>query len=132
MTAKSSNSVAKNHGILAESFVSKSVGIEVQPMSIFDVLNIGGAPMEIKSCQLWVTDKSNSKNRRRGRFVFNAKQHSELVKNDGYYFFCLIDEHDEICACKCVPAAAIYHPTLKNDSNRSVSLTYTHFMECIS
>ena len=46
---------------------------------------LDGKPLEIKSCQQYITDVGSHRNRRSGRFVFNEEQHEYLLENNGIY-----------------------------------------------
>lgn len=44
-------------------------------------------PVEVKSCQVTITDHGTSNSRRSGRFCFEGEQHKALLKAKGEYFF---------------------------------------------
>lgn len=54
--------------------------------------SLDGYPLEVKSCQVMVGDRSHCNQKRSGRFVFESRQHRHLLENDGRYVFVVQDE----------------------------------------
>ena len=69
--------------IIIEAF--KDAEIEIINDLIDFVVN--GKYIEVKSCDKYISDKSHTTGRRRGRFILNKRQHEFLVKHDGLYLF---------------------------------------------
>jgi len=79
---------------------------------LFDILVNDTVPVEVKSCQEWVKDSSNSTKRRRGRFWLSKEQHEYLVANGGYYFF-IVELQDNRKLFKLVKAEDLeFKPTI--------------------
>lgn len=59
---------------------------------LFDA-ELDGTPLEVKSCQMTVTDNSHKNTRKRsGRFLFVSTQHNALQKAGGEYLFIVHEE----------------------------------------
>jgi hypothetical protein len=78
------NALACRNGHEIESRVCEYLGIEHNPNAIVDA-ELDGHPLEIKSCQEFITVSGSSGVRRRGRFVFNEEQDQYLKENGGIY-----------------------------------------------
>lgn len=85
LMAPESNALAARNGCLIEKIVRT-----LYPDAQFDYkglvdLQINGHPVEIKSCQISVSDQSHRTGIRSGRFAFSAEQHKSLIQNRGEY-----------------------------------------------
>jgi hypothetical protein len=78
-----SNTIASRNGKLVEQSIALYMGVPWEGKPVDAVLD--GKPLEIKSCQQYITDMGSARNRRSGRFVFNEEQHEYLLQNDGIY-----------------------------------------------
>lgn len=94
---------AKRNGRIAEMLASILYDTEISTNAVIDG-HYQGRPLEVKACQQWVTDASNSKSRRRGRFWIAQKQHKELLEGDGFYAFFVLDENGDYLVSKLVSA----------------------------
>ncbi len=104
-TIKAQNARAYNNGKTAEQYISNEYNIEITSKAIIDG-HYRGFPVEVKSCQTWITDNHNSLSRRRGRFWLREDQHTYLLENNGFYIFVLL-ENNEPAFSKFVPAWTI-------------------------
>ena len=129
MESISGNNKAFRHGVIGESLAAGIIGIDVNPHTIFDFMDVKGLALEIKTCAEWIKDGNTTTMRRRGRFVFSAKQHKKLVAESGYYLLCLIDATDNLIACKCIPAISIRHSRLDYPEKTNIGLVWTNFFE---
>ena len=104
----SSNAVAYHNGKMIEEIVQKIYpDIEFLDKQ-FDAI-YKGIDLEIKSCQSIVTDSSNSRERRSGRFVFEWKQYAALQKRGGNFLF-IVHEKGEIKVMFLIPASKVVLP----------------------
>ena len=95
MGFRSRNKKAKKNGYKAER-VARGILLELLVTSedaieyindLIDYYVNGEIPVEVKSCQEFIDDRTCSRKRRHGRFTLDKKQHEFLVKHDGYYLF---------------------------------------------
>lgn len=82
-----------------------------------------GLPLEVKTSQIWVRDASNSKNRRRGRYLLDQTQHDYLLDNNGLYAFVLLDQAEEIIFSRLVFAKDVPMP------EKSMQVVWTRIFE---
>jgi hypothetical protein len=78
-----SNTLASRNGKAIEKSIALYMGVPLDGQPVDAVLD--GKPLEIKSCQQYITDVGSHKSRRSGRFVFNEEQHKYLLQNNGIY-----------------------------------------------
>jgi hypothetical protein len=78
-----SNALASRNGKLVEQSIALYMGVSWEGKPVDAVLD--GKPLEIKSCQQYITDMGSARNKRSGRFVFNEEQHRYLLENNGIY-----------------------------------------------
>ena len=86
-----SQALAARNGHNIESQICNFLGIPHDYNGIVDA-HLNDRPLEIKSCQMIITDKSHSNQTRQGRFVFNEEQHRHLVRNNGIYALIVHDD----------------------------------------
>ncbi|AKB79092.1 hypothetical protein MSHOH_2609 [Methanosarcina horonobensis HB-1 = JCM 15518] len=104
--APESNALAARNGCLIEKIVRT-----LYPDAQFDYkgivdLKINGQPVEIKSCQVSVSDHSHGSGTRSGRFAFSAEQHKSLIQNKGEYIL-MVHKSGEPFLFFRIPAAAL-------------------------
>lgn len=85
-----SNTTASRNGKSIEMSILRYMGLPQQGQPVDSELD--GKPLEVKSCQLYITDVSCGKSRRSGRFQFNEEQDRYLKENDGRYALVVHDE----------------------------------------
>lgn len=61
-------------------------------------------PIELKTCQRWITDRHSAQDRRRGRFFVSEVAHRELENIGGTYCFIVLDGEQLLAARLVVPA----------------------------
>jgi len=84
------NRKANHNSLLMEAEAERRYSIKVSTSALVD-----SATHEVKSCQQWVTDRHAGLKRRRGRFWFFKKQHSE-VKKRGAKYILLVHENGNV------------------------------------
>ena len=84
------NRKAIHNSLLMEAEAERRFSILVSPSALVD-----SDAYEVKSCQEWVTDRHAGQSRRRGRFWFFKKQHSE-VKKKGAKYILLVHENGTV------------------------------------
>jgi hypothetical protein len=78
-----SNTLASRNGKLIERSIAQYIGVPLNGQPVDAMLD--DKPLEIKSCQQYITDMGSARNRRSGRFVFNEEQHQYMLENNGIY-----------------------------------------------
>lgn len=124
MQVLNSYSRASHNGIVGESIAESILNVPVNSNAILDIIPTQGPPVEVKTCQAWIKTEHTSNNRRRGRFNLIGCQHRTLCEKGGYYLFVLLDDNEKPIAASCLPASAVYHPSLQTKNTR-VSLCWT-------
>lgn len=124
MQAINSYSRASHNGIVGESIAESILHVPVNPTAILDIIPPQGPPVEVKTCQIWVKTAHTDNQRRRGRYNLVGSQHRALCERGGYYLFILLDEDEKPIAASCLPASAVYHPSLQTKNTR-VSLCWS-------
>ena len=105
MTRTLSNTLASRNGRSIETCILRYMGLlhEKEPVDS----SLEGSPLEIKSCQVLVGDRSHGNCKRSGRFAFDSEQHRYLLKNDGSYVFVVHDDqvvvHTKILRAELLP-----------------------------
>jgi hypothetical protein len=84
MSNLESNALASKNGRTIENQMCDFLGCACNSKEIVDS-ELDGMPLEIKSCQEFITVSGSSGVRRRGRFIFNEEQDQYLKKNGGIY-----------------------------------------------
>ena len=84
------NRKANHNSLLMEAEAERRFSILVSPSALVD-----SDAYEVKSCQEWVIDRHAGLSRRRGRFWFFKKQHSE-VKKKGAKYILLVHENGTV------------------------------------
>ena len=84
------NRKANHNSLLMEAYASRRFSIKISSSALVD-----SETHEIKSCQQWVVDRHAGQSRRRGRFWFFKKQHSE-VKKKGAKYILLVHENGTV------------------------------------
>lgn len=51
-------------------------------------------PLELKTCQQWISDNGSRSGRRRGQFKINERTHEKLVDVSGWYLFLVLEDED--------------------------------------
>ena len=97
------NRKASRNGRFAEIAASVDFATEIATNAVIDG-HYDGKPLEVKACMAWITDGSNSKFRRRGRFFLQRFQHARLLEADGNYAFYVLDDDGEVLCAKLVSA----------------------------
>lgn len=120
-TISAKNARASNNGKIAEDYISNEYHIEITTKAIIDG-HYNGFPVEVKSCQLWITDNHNSLSRRRGRFWLREDQHAHLLKNSGFYIFVLLEDEQPLYS-KFIPAWSISPLFTTNRTNFQIVCT---------
>jgi hypothetical protein len=98
--------VAKMNGLQAEEYVERRLCIECCRTALIDSWH-NDAPLEVKSCQMYQTDRTSYSTKRRGRFIISKRQHAELMKESGSYVFVVFNYKYEILLAKLVKASDI-------------------------
>jgi len=113
-----SNAAASHNGAEMEDFVKSLLpGVNITGGHIDGEYQ--GVPLEIKSCQVCITDNSHTKTAQRsGRFVFSGDQHRDLKAENGEYLFLVHKEGVPFMGFR-APASCLDLPEFKG--NRAVS-----------
>jgi hypothetical protein len=106
MTTAAGNALASHNGTEVEKLLARVLGIELQNDYVVDGM-YRNTPVEIKSCQDIIQDRSHINHQRTGRFVLTHTQHQYLVENDGVYVFVVRDTDGEVVAVKAVKAVTL-------------------------
>lgn len=81
--------------------------------------DLGGVPLEIKSCQVCIIDNSHPTTRKRsGRFIFSGDQHNALIESGGEYLLIVHKEGSPFLGFR-APASCLNLPNITG--NRAVS-----------
>lgn len=75
--------------VLVESFVPTSTIVVIGKLEV-----PAETPLELKTCQRWISDNGSRAGRRRGQFKINESTHEELVDLDGWYLFLVLEGDD--------------------------------------
>jgi len=115
-----SNATASHNGAEMEAFVRSmlpSATITAGKDGIDGDLE--GVPLEIKSCQVCITDNSHPfTGKRSGRFVFSGDQHNALLESGGEYLLIVHKEGSPFLGFR-APASCLNLPDFTG--NRAVS-----------
>lgn len=81
-----SNALASHNGAAMELF-TRGFLPELDFIGGHIDATLNGAALEIKSCQIHITDSSHPSGHRSGRFIFSGDQHRDLLAENGEYLF---------------------------------------------
>ena len=100
------NERSARNGLIGENYAEIHYQTTVCQNALIDA-EYNGRPLEVKTCQVWIHDASNSKRRRRGRFYLRQAQHTALISKNGLYAFVLLNKEGKVLFSKLVDANAI-------------------------
>lgn len=81
------NRTASHNGYTGEAYVSLKYGLSINPLGRIDSQD---PPVEVKSCQVQITDRSRAPYTRKGRYTLRKSQHDYLRSAGGHYIFLLL------------------------------------------
>lgn len=114
-----SNATASHNGADMEAFARSLLPNAIITAGPEDIDGeLYGVPLEVKSCQISITDNSHSKSRRSGRFVFSGLQHQALVDSGGEYLLLVHKDGLPFLAFR-APASSLNLPEFSG--NRAIS-----------
>ncbi|MFB6211574.1 MAG: hypothetical protein ABEI76_08565 [Halobacteriales archaeon] len=93
------DSEAEHYDAVLEDTLVASRGVRLFGMITTDT----GTPVDLKTCQRWITDRHAHNGRRRGRWKFDSEAHEALAADDGGYLLAVLEDGE-------VVAWAIVHP----------------------
>lgn len=115
-----SNATASHNGAEMEAFARSMLPNATITAGNEDIDgNLGGVPLEIKSCQICIIDNSHTTTgKRSGRFVFSGDQHKALIEAGGEYLLIVHKEGSPFLGFR-APAFCLDLPDFTG--NRAVS-----------
>ena len=112
-----SNALASHNGAAMELF-TRSLLPDLDFIGGHIDATLNGGAVEIKSCQICITDSSHPTGHRSGRFILSGDQHRDLLAENGEYIFIVHREGLPFITFR-APASCLDLPPFKG--NRAIS-----------